>query len=253
MVVSFLGFQDLATEAGIAAVDWLWAGVAVIVGFVLGTIMSQIVKRTFLRRGKRMAQLAAAASSLTFSLVVVIGLLVALGFVQPDSLEQLRDDTIEYLPRALSAIIVVILGSVIGTIVSTGVREAIGRTMGRLGDQIATVLKGGVTAFAAILAASQLGIDTTVINIFVAAVCGGAALGFALIVGLGSRPVATEIANGRALRRLIATGDTIESGTTSGQIVALHPTAIEIEHDGARALVPNSEIAEAGFRLQRGD
>lgn len=233
--------------------DWVWAGVAIVAGFIVGALVSQIVKRTFLRRGKRMAQLAPAASSLTFSLIVVIGLLVALGIVQPTSLEQLRDDTIVYLPRALSAIIVVILGSVVGTIISTGVREAIGRTMGRLGDQIATALKGGVTAFAAILAASQLGIDTTVINIFVAAVCGGLALAFALVVGFGSRPVATEIATGRALRRLVATGDTIESGVASGRVVAMHPTAIEIEADGATSLVPNSDLTEAGFRLNRSE
>lgn len=231
--------------------DWLWAGVAVLAGFIIATLLSQVARRVFMRRGKRMAQLAPAASSLTFSLVVVVGLLVALGFVQPESLEQLRDDTIVYLPRALSAIIVVILGSVVGTIISTGVREAIGRTMGRLGDQIATVLKGGVTAFAAILAASQLGIDTTVINIFVAAVCAGLALAFALIVGFGSRPVATEIATGRALRRLIATGDVIETGVASGQVVAMHPTAVEIEHDGVTTLVPNSDITNAGFTLER--
>lgn len=245
--------QDVAAKAAVAAMDWLWAGVAVVAGFVVGSLMSQIAKRFFLRRGKRMAQLAPAASSLTFSLLIVIGLLVALGFVQPTSLEQLRDDTIIYLPRALSAIIVVILGSVVGTIISTGVRESIGRSMGRLGDQIATVLKGGVTAFAAILAASQLGIDTTVINIFVAAVCGGAALAFALVVGLGSRPVATEIATGRALRRLVVTGDTIESGVVSGRVVAMHPTAIEIEQDGTTSLVPNSDLTDAGFQLQRGE
>lgn len=240
-------------EAGVAAMDWLWAGIAVIAGFVLGTVLSQIAKRTFLQRGKRMAQLAPAASSLTFSLVVVIGLLAALGFVQPTSLEQLRDDTIIYLPRALSAIIVVILGSVVGTIISTGVREAVGRSMGRLGDQVATALKGGVTAFAAILAASQLGIDTTVINIFVAAVCGGAALAVALIIGFGSRPVATEIATGRALRRLVATGDTIESGAAAGRVVALHPTAIEIEQDGRTSVIPNSEVTQDGFRLERSE
>lgn len=245
--------QEVAAEASVSGSAWIWAGVAIVAGFILGAMASQIMKRIFLRRGKRMAQLAPAASSLTFSLIVVIGLLAALGFVQPKSLEQLRDDTIIYLPRALSAIIVVILGSVVGTIISTGVREAIGRSMGRLGDQIATVLKGGVTAFAAILAASQLGIDTTIINIFVAAVCGGISLAFALVVGFGSRPVAKEIATGRALRRLVATGDTIESGAATGRVVAMHPTAIEIDTGDGTSLVPNSDVSKAGFRLDRAE
>jgi len=233
--------------------EWLWAGVAIFGGFVAGAVLSQVARRMLLRRGKRMAQLAPAASSLAFSLALVVGLLIALGFVQPDSLEKLRDDTIEYLPRAISAVIVVILGSVIGTIVSTAVREAIGRSMGRLGDQIATVLKGGVTAFAAILAASQLGIDTTIINIAVAAAGFGLALAFALVVGFGSRPVATEIATGRALRRLVNAGDAIHSSVASGRVIAMHPTAVEIEADGTVQLIPNSEITEAGFQITRAE
>ena len=145
--------------------DWLWAGVAVVSGFVVGTVVSRALKQIFETRKGRTAQLAPAVASLSFSLLLVIGLLVALGFVQPESLEKLRDDTIEYLPRALSALIVVILGGVVGTIVSTATRESLGRSMGRAGEKIPTVVKGVITAFAAILAASQLGIDTTVINL----------------------------------------------------------------------------------------
>jgi len=232
-------------------VDWLWAGVSILGGFVAGTIASKIVRQLFERRRGRLAQLAPAAASLAFSLVLVAGLLVALGFVQPDSLSKLRDDTIDYLPRVLSALIVVILGGVAGTIASTAARESLGRSMGRLGEQIPTVLKGIITVFAAILAASQLGIDTTVINIVIAAAAFGLALAFALIVGFGSRPVATEIANGRALRRMVSPGDVIENGEMTGTIVAMHPTAVEIDREGTHLVMPNSGFSEAGFTVQR--
>ena len=230
--------------------DWVWAGAAILGGFVCGSILSRVVRQTLEKRRGRLEQLAPAAASLSFSLALVIALLVALGFVQPDSLEKLRDDTIDYLPRAMSALIVVILGGVVGTIISTGARESIGRTMGRLGEQIPTVLKGVITAFSVILAASQLGIDTTVINIVVAAAVFGLALAFALVVGFGSRPVATEIASGRALRRLVRPGDIVTSNTIGGKIVAMHPTAIELEVDGAITLVPNTEFSDSSFRIE---
>ncbi len=222
--------------------DWLWAGVAVVSGFVVGSIASRMLKQIFESRKGRTAQLAPAVASLTFSLLLVIGLLVALGFVQPESLEKLRDDTIEYLPRALSALIVVILGGVVGTIVSTATRESLGRSMGRAGEKIPTVVKGVITAFAAILAASQLGIDTTVINIVVAGGIFGLALAFALVVGMGSRPVATEIASGRAVRRMIAPGDEVRTSTLGGTVIALHPTAAEIDIEGELQLVPYTEL-----------
>lgn len=222
--------------------DWVWAGVAIIAGFVLASVVSRVLKQAFEQRKGRTAQLAPAAQSLSFSLLLVTGLLVALGFVQPDSLAKLRDDTIEYLPRALSALIVVILGGVVGTIVSTATRESIGRTMGRAGEKIPTVVKGVITAFAAILAASQLGIDTTVINIVVAGGVFALALAFALVVGLGSRPVATEIASGRAVRRMLSVGDHVVADDIDGQVLSLHPTAVEIGSEGDSRLVPYTAL-----------
>ena len=231
--------------------EWIWAGVAILAGFVLAMAASKQARRSFSQRGGRYTELAPAAASMVFSLVVVTGLLVALAFVQPESVSKLRDDTIDYLPRVLSALIVVILGGVAGTIVSTAASESIGRSLGRAGQKIPTLIKGIVTAFAAILAASQLGIDTTVINIVVAASVGGIALAFALIVGFGSRPIATEIANGRALRRLMSPGDSIAGPGVAGTIVALHPTAVEVQDQGKNVLVPNSDLAAGAFSISR--
>lgn len=233
--------------------DWVWAGVAIVSGFVVGTAASKATKALFEKRKGQIAEFASAGASLVFSLLLVAGLLVALGFVQPDSLSELRDDTISYLPRVLSALIVVILGGVVGTIASTAARESLGRSMGRMGEQIPQLIKAITTVFAVILAASQLGIDTTVINIVVAAVVAGLALAFALIVGFGSRPVATEIASGRALRRLVLPGDRIESSLVNGTVVAMHPTAVEVQEGGSTSLVPNTQLAVASFHIVRAD
>lgn len=229
---------------------WIWAVIAIIGAFVLGSIASRIV-RSAMSQQRTLAQFASAGASSTFSIILVIGLLIALGFVQPAALEQLRDDTINYLPRALSALIVVIMGGVLGTIVSTAVRESVGRSMGRMGEKVPSVVKGLISAFAAILAASQLGIDTTVINIVVAAAVFGMAGAFALVVGFGSRPVAAEIARGRALQRVVQPGDTVSSSTMSGEVILLHPTAIELDIDGVRTMVPNSSFTESHFAIDR--
>lgn len=232
--------------------EWLWAGIAIVSGFVVGMAVSAILRRVFERRSGRTAQLAPAAASLSFSLILVIGLLIALGFVQPDSLSKLRDDTIEYLPRALSALIVVILGGVVGTIASTAARESIGRSMGRLGTQVPSLIKALITGFAVILAASQLGIDTTVINIVVAAAVFGLALSFAMIVGVGSRPVATEISSGRALRRIVSVGDVVQVDDAHGVVIAMHPTAVEVRDDaGMTTMLPNTDLSGAGFQITR--
>lgn len=245
--------------------EWIWALGAILGAFILATIVSKIVKQAVERKGARAAEFASAAASMIFSVLIVVGLLVALGIVRPESLDQLREDTISYLPRALSALIVVILGGVLGTIVSTAARESIGRSMGRAGRQIPTVIKGVVTAFSMILAASQLGIDTTVINIVVAAGVFGIALAFALIVGAGGREVASEIAAGRALRRLINEGDQIafnssalelssteaehcaQKETVRGKVVELHPTSVGLKIDSNTVLIPNTQLLSSSI------
>lgn len=231
--------------------EWAWAGIAIVGGFVLGTAASKVVRTGLERRRGRLAQLAPAAASLAFSLALVVGLLVALGFVQPDSLSMLLDDTIDYLPRVLSALIVIILGGVAGTIASTAARESLGRSMGRLGEQIPTLIKSIITLFAAILAASQLGIDTTVINIVIAAAAFGMAAAFALVVGFGGRAIASEMASGRALRRLVNVGDEVESELVSGTIIALYPTAVELRSGDRARLVPNSDLAASNLQITR--
>ncbi len=230
---------------------WLWAAAAIAIAFVVGTMLSKLAKGSLERRGPRTAELGSAVASMVFSLVLVVGLLIALGIVRAESLEELRDDAIKYLPRALSAMIVVILGGVVGTLASTAAQQSIGLSLGRAGEQIPALVKAVVMAFAVILAASQLGIDTTVINIVVAAIVFGISLAFALVVGMGSRPVATEIASGRALRRLVGPGDTVESNGVSGRIVALHATAVEVESADAIRLIPNTLLLDEDFSVVR--
>lgn len=230
--------------------EWAWAGVSIVGGFVAASAISRVVRSNLARRGGRGEQLAPAVASLIFSLLLVVSLLVALGFVQPDSVAKLRDDTIEYLPRAMSALIVIILGGVVGTIISTATRESFGRTMGRMGEKLPTVVKGVTTTFAAILAANQLGIDTTVINIAVAGCVFGLAAAFALLVGFGSRSVAAELANGRALRRVLQPGDTIETTAVSGTIAAMHPTVAQVDTNAdGTTLVPYSALIDQGITI----
>jgi small-conductance mechanosensitive channel len=114
------------------------------------------------------------------------------------------------------------------------------------------LVKTIIVGMAALLAVAQLGIDTTVVNLAVAAVLFGAAASFALLVGLGGREVATEVASTRALRRLVNIGDSIEVDDVSGRIVAVHPTAVEITtEEGTTLLVPSSKVTTGTVIIRR--
>ena len=113
------------------------------------------------------------------------------------------------------------------------------------------VLKTAILTLAVILAASQLGIDTTIITIAVSSVFFSVGLGAALMVGLGGRGVAAA----RALRYVLISGDVVQvDDVAEGVVVTVHSTSTEFETpNGNRLLVPNGKLLEASMSIQRAD
>ncbi len=248
--------------------EWISAAIAVAAGIVVGTIASRVVL-SVLNRSKAQAfrDSAAPLAGLALSAGVVVGLLVALGFVAPDQLEQLGDDAIAFLPKAIAALVIVIGANVASTFAAAAVAKSLAGTgaAARFAPMIAkfAILVGG-----AIIAAGQTGIDTAVVNIAVAALLFGVAGALALLTGLGGRQVAGEIAAGRAWRTSLRSGDRIAAVvagprqtaadaapspplTVSGVVVEVHPTAVELDASGVTVFVPNSRLLDSVVERER--
>jgi hypothetical protein len=132
------------------------------------------------------------------------------------------------------------------------VAQATARTTGQPRPALARIAKLVVLTGVGILAASQLGINTTIINITVAAFMFGLAATTAMLIGLGGRDVARHVSAGRVLRRLVSTGDTIEVDDIAGVVVAIHPATIEVVlPSGVRVHLPHAGVLAAPFRTSR--
>ncbi len=72
---------------------------------------------------------------------------------------------------------------------------------------------------------------------------------------MGGREVASEVASTRAVRRLVGVGDVIAIGVgdteVKGKIVAVHPTALEVEEAGEIVLVPSSRLLSETMHVER--
>ena len=230
--------------------EWISATIAVGAGLVLGSIVSRVVRNQLVKsKVEALRESAAPLGGLVFSAFIIAGLLVALGFVSPDDLDQLPTDLIDFLPKAISAAIVAIGGNVAGTFAQTAVAKAVAGS-GAAARFAPAVVKTAILAAAMILAAAQLGVDTTVINIAVAALLFGLAASVALLTGLGGRQVAGEVAAGRVWRRSLETGDRIRAHGVAGIdidgiVIDIHPTAVEVEAVDSTLFVPNTKLMEA--------
>lgn len=236
--------------------EWIAAAIVAGAGIFVGAIAARIVRGVLSRRPREALQNAAApVASLVFSTFFIIGLVVALGIVNPESLDTIPAQLVEFLPRVLAAAIVVIGGNIVATLARTATQRALRGTGAaeRVGPGL---VRGVVLAFAGILGAAQLGIDTTIINIAAAALLFGTAAAMALLVGLGGRRVSAEIAAGRAWRRTVAVGDRVTArqvagGDIEGVVVELHPAAIELDSGGRTILVPHTQLLDTVVERDR--
>lgn len=235
--------------------EWIWAAIAIGAGLVVGTVAGRIVRHQLgkANRPELMQRLAQPAGSLLFTALAVTGLVVALAAVNPTSLETLPSDLVDYLPRILVGLVIIIVGNVVAGLGAAAVDQAVMRATGRPSGPIPTAVRVVVLAFASILAANQVGIDTTIITLAVAAILFSMGLAGALVVGLGGRTVSSEVAAARALRRIITPGDRLVVAGHDGVVVAIHSTSTEIETDAGRVVLPNSALLSDTFTIERGE
>ncbi len=236
---------------------WIGAAIAMVAGVLVGTIASRIVSKVLAKsKIEALRESAAPLAGLALSAGVIVGLLVALGFIAPDELEQLGNDAIAFLPKAIAALVIVIAANVASTFAAATVARSLAGT-GAAARFAPIITKFAILGGGAIIAAGQTGIDTVVVNIAVAAMLFGVALSLALLTGLGGRQVAGELAAGRAWRSSLQSGDRIRavvSGAGRGQdapapivgvVVDVLPTAVELDSAGTTVFVPNSRLLDS--------
>ncbi len=242
----------IAQVSDSSATNAVIAVLVIVSGFVLGSIAAAIARRVSSseRRRDAVRTSAPAIATLAFSVILIVALVVALGVVNSAALDQLTTDLVSFLPRALSAAIVLILGNVIGALAETGVARSLGHVAEDVRTRVPTLVKYAVTGFAVVIAANQLGVDTTIILVAVAALFFSVGLAAALLAGLGGRKIAERIAAGRALRQVLESGDQITTSSFSGTIVTIGSTTTQIDTPaGDVVLVPNEEVLGSAVRV----
>ncbi len=236
---------------------WIYATGAILVGLLSGVVGAALVRRIILNeRRDRQEALDAARATATFLFLFFtsLGVVVAIGFTNPDTLEPIPAEVLRKSPRILAAGLILIAGRAIAFAIGGMVNTAFTGSSARIRAQVGSAARTLVYVIAGVLALSQLGVETTVLSLVVAAVAFGIAGAFALLVGLGGRQLGGELAAGRYLHRLVRVGDLVTIDSVSGRIVALHPASVEIAAaDGASVHVPNTRLTQGDLRVDHGE
>ncbi len=239
-----------------SSTDWIVVAAAIAAGFLIGMIVARVIVSVLgsPTRPEPLQQTAGPLSSLGLWTCVIAGLLVALGVMAPDALDELPRDLIAFLPKLLSAAIVVIAANVLSAFATAALSKALARASSTVQRQAVAITRATILGLAILIAIPQLGIDTTVVNLGVAAIFFALAASFTLLVGLGGRNVASQVASTRAVKRMVESGDEISLDDIAGTVINLHPTAVEIETvSGRKVLIPSSRFLSETVTIKRAD
>jgi small-conductance mechanosensitive channel len=185
------------------------------------------------------------ASVVVFYAALALALVAALGPLGLDFLASTVTQLILYVPRALVAVLTLILGAAAAGLLA----QLTGRVLREVGVNRTGGLKSfvrfGVIFVAAVLAAAVLGIDVTILIVVTVIGLGAAALAAALALGLGLRELSQSVAAGRYLSEGIAEGDEISLNGISGTVERVgHAMTIVRGPNGRVYLVPSSHFLE---------
>ena len=125
--------------------------------------------------------------------VRLIALVVAFDLLGLPAVSAIFEQLLLWLPNLVVALIVLVLGGLAANAVSRLVRGATVEAGFSNPDVLATVAKIAIWSFAVVVAVSQLGIATTIINTLLIGVVGAFALAAGLAFGLGGRDRAADL------------------------------------------------------------
>ena len=180
--------------------------VILLIGYIIAKILGGLVARVLRRAGlDRMLERGAGGSmvmrvvrspaellgDLTFWLVFVGAISIAVDVLGVKALEDLVHSVWSYVPNVLAALLIFIVASAI----AGGIAALVDRTMGDTptGKIVKTVAPVLVMAIALFMILDEVQIASNIVVITYAALMGAIALGMALAFGLGGREVAARL------------------------------------------------------------
>ncbi len=236
---------------------WIFALVLLGAGLLLGEIAGRVARASMSRprRSPEVREMARPVGTFLFWAGTAVGLLMAVASASPETLERIPDETLHLLPDLLVALLFLIAGYAVSVGLAAAVGQSALRASGVRQRGLERLMRVAIMAAAIVLALGQLGVDTTILVILLAAFLGGPTLAIALLTGLGGRQVASNLAAGRALRGQLQVDRWLScegpDGQLGGIIVAVHPATVELlTADAGTVHVPLSRLLDQPFQVQ---
>jgi small-conductance mechanosensitive channel len=186
-----------------------------------------------------------------FVLLFLSFAIAAVRLMHFETVAQLLERLLDFLPNVIAAVVVFLLGSMVARLAGTWV-SLIAATGGLdYARQLGSLVQYVVTLFVMVLALGVLGIEVgllvTAITIMIAAF----GLAIALALGLGARTIVYHILAGYYVRQRYQPGQTITLGQMSGEVSGTGSVNTVVTTAEGSTIVPNGVLLESTVRAER--
>lgn len=224
--------NTIATGTTVAAI--------VIAVLILGWVLSK-------RANEQLSEMIKQLVPVVILATVVIGILVIL---DPDQADKLADATVSFVPKALVAVLVIIVSRSAGKIVGLFVEAGMRRISPLLASRVSLAISSVMLGIGVIIALDQLGVSTDIILLLVAALAFGAALAGGLAVGLGSLAISRQVAAGRYVQDRFEAGQLLSIDGVQGRLLSVGLSATHLEGEGGTIYeVPNERFLQGPVKV----
>jgi small-conductance mechanosensitive channel len=178
---------------------------------------------------------------------IIMGILVIL---DPDQANELLDGTVDFVPKAVVALLIIILARTGGQILGLFVETAMRRISPVVAARVKMAVSYGVLGVGAIIALDQLGVSTNIILLLVAALAFGSALAGGLAVGLGTLAISRQVAAGRYVQDRFQPGQLLSIDNVQGRLLSVGLSATHLEGEGGSIYeVPNERFLQGPVKV----
>jgi hypothetical protein len=145
-----------------------------------------------------------------------------------------------YLPNILAALLLLILGTTVSQFAGRTVTQAAETSGIDSARVLGKVVQTLIIFVVAMMAMSQLKIDTDMVRIVTSFVLGAAALAFGLAFGLGTWNIVRNIVIGFYARKFLVIGKSLEIAGQRGTLTAITATHTILKSEGHEIIIANS-------------
>jgi small-conductance mechanosensitive channel len=149
-----------------------------------------------------------------------------------------------YMPNIAAAVLLLILGTTVGQFAGRMVTQAAEGSGVDSASALGKLVSALIVFIVAMMAMSQLKIETEMVRIVTSFVLGAGALALGLSFGLGTWGIVRNIVTGFYTRKILAIGKRVEIAGQSGILTAITATHTVLNSEGQEILIANSTFLE---------